>query len=218
MPIAQLKSPPCRPGKWLEIGPVEAGYAVAALIHISAATMPAIWAMTAGQCMPPLRQYSPSREDRSDSEWYLRPRSSQSVSRMLNQADSQTTMYSRNPAKSLLKFPWNRMRPVTTAHTTVSMMTAPHRLTGTPSACSVTPEEYMSMVLIARSWKIAKIRNGVTNQDGNDWGTPIWVIPTKLFCVTVKANTPSSSRRIDGIAPPRDAAQNVRDWGVRRGR
>ena len=40
------------------------------------------------------------------------------------------------------------MMPVTTAHTTVSMMTAPQRRTGTPSACSVTPEEYMSMVLI----------------------------------------------------------------------
>ena len=137
---------------------------------------------------------------------------------MANQGASHTTMYSRNPAKSLLKLPWNKMKPVTTAHTTVSMMTAPHRRTGTPSACSVTPEEYMSMVLIASSWKIAKIRNGVTNQSGNDCGTPIWVMPTKFFCVTVNANTPSSSRMIDGIAPPSVAAQNVRDEGVSRGR
>jgi hypothetical protein len=43
---------------------------VAALIHISAATMPTTWAMTAGQWTPPLRQYSPSRADRSDSESY----------------------------------------------------------------------------------------------------------------------------------------------------
>ena len=49
------------------------------------------------------------------------------------------------------------MMPVITAHTTVSMMTAPHRRTGRPSACSVTPEEYMSMVLIAADWMIAKI-------------------------------------------------------------
>ncbi len=92
---------------------------------------------------------------------------------MPNHGASHTTMYSRNPAKSLLKFPWNKMMPVTTAHTTVSMMTAPQRRTGTPSACSVTPEEYMSMVLIASSWKMAKIRNGVTNQFGKDCGTPI---------------------------------------------
>src|SRR5271170_875757 len=135
---------------------------------------------------------------------------------MPNQGASQTTMYSRNPAKSLLKLPWNKMMPVTTAHTTVSMMTAPHRRTGTPSACSVTPEEYMSMVFIASSWKIAKMRNGVTNQSGNDCGTPSWVMPTDLV-VIVKANTPSSSRMTDGIAPPRVAAQNVRDEGVVRG-
>src|SRR5580658_9615475 len=108
------------------------------------------------------------------------------------------------------------MMPVTTAHTTVSMMTAPQRLTGTPSACSVTPEEYISMVLIASSWKIAKIRNGVTNQDGKDCGTPSCAMPTSLV-VMVKANTPSSSRMIDGIAPPSVAAQNVRDPGVLRG-
>src|SRR5579859_1611988 len=137
---------------------------------------------------------------------------------MPNQGASHTTMYSRNPAKSLLKFPWNKMMPVTTAQTTVSMMTAPHRRTGTPNACSVTPEEYMLMGLIASSWKMAKMRNGVTNQLGKDSGTPIWVMPTKFFCVTVKANTPSSSRMIDGIAPPRAAAQNVRGEEVFRGR
>src|ERR1700733_6821230 len=123
---------------------------------------------------------------------------------MPNQGASHTTMYSRKPAKSLLKFPWNKMMPVTTAQTTVSMMTAPQRLTGTPSACKVTPEEYMSMVLIASSWKIAKIRNGVTNQDGKDSGTPSCAMPTSLV-VIVNANTPSSSRMIDGIAPPRVA-------------
>src|SRR6516225_5933483 len=170
--------------------------------------MPTNWAMTPGQWMPPLRQYSPPREDRSDSESYWRRRSSQSVIRMPNHGASHTTMYSRNPAKSLLKFPWNKIKPVTTAHTTVSMITAPHRRTGTPSAWSVTPEEYMSMVLIDSSWKMAKIRNGVTNHSGNDCGTPSWAIPTVLV-VIVNANTPRISRRIDGIAPPSVAAQNV---------
>src|SRR5580700_6876641 len=136
---------------------------------------------------------------------------------MPNQGASQTTMYSRNPAKSLLKFPWNKIKPVITAHTTVSMMTAPHRRTGTPRACSVTPEEYMSIVLIDSSWKMAKMRNGVTNQLGNDCGTPSCAIPTVLL-VMVKANTPRSSRMIDGIAPPSVAAQKVRDIGVVRGR
>ena len=75
------------------------------------------------------------------------------------------------------------MIPVTTAHTTVSMMTAPHRRIGRPSACSVTPEEYMSMVLIASSWKMAKIRNGVTNQLGNDCGTPSCAMPTVLVVI-----------------------------------
>src|SRR5580700_11484503 len=136
---------------------------------------------------------------------------------MANQGASHTTMYSRNPAKSLLKLPWNKIKPVITAHTTVSMMTAPHRRTGTPSACSVTPEEYMSIVLIDSSWKIAKIRNGVTNQLGNDSGTPIWAIPTVLV-VIVYASTPRISRMTDGIAPPSVADQNVLDPGVDRGR
>src|SRR5579875_1376887 len=103
---------------------------------------------------------------------------------MPNHAASQTTMYSRKPEKSAYKLPWNRMMPVTTAHTTMSTNTAPQRLMGTPSACIVTPEEYRSIVLIERSWKIAKIRNGTTNQDGNDCGTPSWVMPT-VFFVTV---------------------------------
>src|ERR1700722_16819699 len=109
------------------------------------------------------------------------------------------------------------MMPVTTAQTTVSMMTAPQRLMGRPSACKVTPEEYMSMVLIASSWKIAKIRNGVTNQDGKDSGTPSCAMPTSLV-VIVNANTPSSSKMTDGIAPPRVADQNVRAAGVLGGR
>src|SRR5580693_4809323 len=109
------------------------------------------------------------------------------------------------------------MYAVTAAQTTVSMITAPHRRTGIPSACSVTPEEYMSIVLIASSWNTAKIRNGVTNQAGNDSGTPIWAIPTVLEEI-VNASTPRISRITDGIAPPSVAAQNVLPAGVLRGR
>src|ERR1700677_4251599 len=109
------------------------------------------------------------------------------------------------------------MQAVTPAQSTVSMMTAPHRRTGIPSACSVTPEEYMSIVLIASSWNTAKIRNGVTNHAGNDSGTPICAIPTVLDEI-VNASTPRISRMIDGIAPPSVAAQNVFAPGVVRGR
>jgi hypothetical protein len=62
-------------------------------------------------------------------------------------------------------------------------MTAPQRLIGRPRACSVTPEEYVSIVLIASSWKMAKIRNGVTNQLGKDSGTPIWAMPTDFVVI-----------------------------------
>ena len=41
----------------------------------------------------------------------------------------------------------------------------------------------MSMVLIASSWKMAKIRNGVTNQLGKDSGTPIWAMPTDFVVI-----------------------------------
>src|SRR5262249_23817782 len=109
------------------------------------------------------------------------------------------------------------MIPVTTAHTTVSTSTAPHRLIGMPSDCNVTTEEYRSIVLIASSWNMAKIRNGTTNQPGKLWGTPSWVIPT-VFAVTVKASTPRISSSTDGIAAPRVAAQNVLAFGVVRGR
>ena len=64
---------------------------------------------------------------------------------------------------------------------------------------------------------MAKIRNGVTNQLGNDCGTPSWAIPTVLV-VTVNASTPRSSRMTDGIPPPSVADQNVLDPGVVRGR
>src|SRR5215469_16310219 len=109
------------------------------------------------------------------------------------------------------------MIPVTTPQTTVSTITAPHRLIGTPSACRVTPDEYRSIVLVANSWKMAKIRNGTTNQAGKLCGTPSWVMPT-VFLVTVKASTPRTSSSTDGIPAPRAADQNVLVLGVLRGR
>ena len=63
-------------------------------------------------------------------------------------------------------------------------MTAPQRLTGTPRACRVTPEEYRSTVLIASSWRMAKIRNGTTNQLANVCGIGSSAGPTVLV-VTV---------------------------------
>jgi hypothetical protein len=62
---------------------------------------------------------------------------------------------------------------VTAPATTVSITTAPTRFTGTPRAWRVTPEEYMSMVLIARSCTMASTRNGQKNQEANDDGTPV---------------------------------------------
>src|SRR5215472_1494525 len=109
------------------------------------------------------------------------------------------------------------MMPVTTAQTTMSTNTVIQRLIGTPSACRVTPEEYRSIVLIASSWKMAKIRNGTTNQLGKLCGTPSWVMPT-VFVVTVKASTPRTSSSTDGIPAPSAAVQNVLVLGVLRGR
>ncbi len=107
--------------------------------------------------------------------------------------------------------------PVTTAHTAMSTNTATQRLIGMPSACRVTPEEYRSIVLMASSWKMAKIRNGTTNQLGKLCGTPSWAMPT-VFVVTVKASTPRISSSTDGIPAPRAADQNVLGLGVLRGR
>ena len=56
------------------------------------------------------------------------------------------------------------------------MTTQTHRLAGRPSACSVTPEEYMSMLLIANSCGSARIRNGQKNQLANDAGTPVTAV------------------------------------------
>ena len=45
---------------------------------------------------------------------------------------------------------------VTPSAMTQSMSTAWYRFTGTPMACSVTPEEYMSRLLMAKSCTMAK--------------------------------------------------------------
>ena len=55
-------------------------------------------------------------------------------------------------------------RPVTTPLTTVSTRMQPHRLIGMPIACRVTPEEYMSMVLMENSCRMATIMKGQKNQ------------------------------------------------------
>src|SRR5579859_891687 len=99
----------------------------------------------------------------------------------------------------------------------MSMHTAIQRLIGRPSAWSVTPDEYRSIVLMASSWTMAKIRNGTTNQLGKLCGTPSWLMPT-VFLVIVNASTPRISSSTDGIPAPRAADQNVLVLGVLRGR
>ena len=45
------------------------------------------------------------------------------------------------------------------------MRMQPQRFSGMPmTACRVTPDEYMSMVLMANSWRMATIMNGQKNQ------------------------------------------------------
>ncbi len=82
---------------------------------------------------------------------------------------------------------------VTPSASAQSTSTAMSRLMGTPIAWSVTPEEYMSRLLIANSWTMHRIRNASTNQAGKkDW----WAKATKAL-----AWVPTSRRKVPTAAP-----------------
>ena len=73
-------------------------------------------------------------------------------------------MYTRKPDRSVKKLPLKITSAVTAPEMTVSTSTQPHRLIGIPIACSVTPEEYKSMELIAKSCGSARIKKGQKTQ------------------------------------------------------
>ena len=71
----------------------------------------------------------------------------------------------------------------------------------------MTPEEYRSIVLIANSWKMAKIRKGHTNQLGRLAVSPVTVVAAGTPVATAAPRISSSA---EGIAPPSATASTMR--------
>ena len=73
-------------------------------------------------------------------------------------------------------------------------------------ACRVTPDEYMSRLLMAKSWSAAKIMKTTTNQAGM---TLWWAkgrkppVPCPMPTTKVATAAPSVMIRISGTAVPR---------------
>ena len=70
----------------------------------------------------------------------------------------------------------------------------------------VTPDEYMSRLLMPKSWTTAKSRNTTTNQEG----MALWwakgrkpPAPVPIFSTKVPITAPSVMMRISGTAVPR---------------
>ena len=96
---------------------------------------------------------------------------------------------------------------VTAKAITQSTTTAWYRLTRTPIAWSVTPEEYRSRLLMAKSCTMAKRRNTTTNQAGMAlwWANgrkALLAVPTVVRKVPTAA--PRAMIRISGTAVPRN--------------
>src|ERR1035441_4604855 len=108
---------------------------------------------------------------------------------METEATSQTTMYPTKVLRSVYRFPLKMTSAVTAPLTTVSTRMHCHRLSGMPIACRVTPDEYMSRVLIANSWRMATIMNGQKNQSAvaeNAEGSPTRFPVAATLAVTMK--------------------------------
>src|ERR1700684_2848234 len=89
---------------------------------------------------------------------------------------------------------------------TQSTSTAWYRLTGRPMAWSVIPDEYMSRLLMANSWTMAKMRKITTNQAG----MKLWWAkdkrppePVPMLRRNVPTTAPRVMMRISGTAVPR---------------
>src|SRR5215467_1936774 len=92
-------------------------------------------------------------------------------------------------------------------HTTVSIATQCSRFSLGIRLCNVTPEEYRSRVLIAKSCAIAKIRNGTTNHDWNPATKPVGESAAAGTAVPIAA--PRISSNADGIAAPNVTASTM---------
>src|ERR1700722_19515938 len=91
---------------------------------------------------------------------------------MAIQGAIQTITPSTNSESSLKKLDEKTAYTVIPPAITVSMSTAWYRRTGNPRACSVTPDEYRSRLLMENNWTMATIRNGIRNQPLNAAGKP----------------------------------------------
>src|SRR5215469_5275761 len=98
---------------------------------------------------------------------------------------------------------------------TVSIATHCNRFRRGIRLCSVTPDEYRSSVLIAKSWTIAKIRYGQMNQLGNPEIKPLTVV---ALGTPVATAAPRISSSADGIAPPSATASTMRTLLARGGK
>src|SRR5258708_19557488 len=78
--------------------------------------------------------------------------------------------------------------------------------------CSVTPEEYRSMLLIANSWTTATIRYGTTNQPGKTATSPLTeMMPNAAAepATAVATAAPRTSRRTEGMPAPNATASTT---------
>ncbi len=102
---------------------------------------------------------------------------------------------------------------VTPKAMTQSISTAWYRFTGAPIACSVTPDEYMSRLLIPKIWTMANNRKTTTNHGGM---TLVWAKGSKRlrpgprsFGTNVPTTAPSVMIRISGTAVPRKTQPTI---------
>src|ERR1700733_1870254 len=109
-------------------------------------------------------------------------------------------MNSTKSVMNVLKPDEKIAKAVSPAATVVSSNTHCQRLIAGTIACSVSPDEYRSIELIANSWMMMKIRYGQTNQLANAWVRPDTAPPSLAATAgIVNSAAPSSDRSVDGM-------------------
>src|SRR3974390_2894376 len=90
----------------------------------------------------------------------------QSTRKMADHGAIQMINVSTKSSRYVVKLALKMAYIVTPRQIAQSIRTAWYRLTGAPMACSVTPDEYMSRLLMPKICTIAKIKKTSTNQAG----------------------------------------------------
>src|ERR1700727_1570242 len=109
-------------------------------------------------------------------------------------------MNSRKSVMKLLNPDEKIAYAVSAPATVVSSSTHCQRLIIGKIACSVSPEEYRSIELIANSWAMMKIRYGQTNQPANACVRPDTAPPSLAATAgIVNSAAPSSDSSVDGM-------------------